>query len=162
MLIFVDCEAFGPAPALGQLTEFGAVEFKSRKTFHGVIVRSEPSKENPAIPHPLEDYDSVRAAAVMSQFSIWLSTFGKGRHIFVSDNPAYDYQWVNYEFAVAGMANPFGHSARRIADFYAGLMGDFYQTQNWKKYRKTPHDHNPVNDAMGNVEAFAALLAGKR
>lgn len=26
----------------------------------------------------------------------------------------------------------------------------------------TPHDHNPVNDAMGNVEAFRRMLAGER
>jgi DNA polymerase III epsilon subunit-like protein len=161
-LIFVDCEAYGPAPGFGQLTEFGAVEYKSRQTFHGVIVRSEPSSDNPAIPHPLEEYNPGRAVAEMVAFAVWLKKIGKGRHIFVSDNPAFDYQWINYEFAKAGIENPFGHSARRIADFYAGLVGDFYQTQNWKRYRVTGHDHNPVNDAMGNVEAFAALLAGKR
>ena len=53
--------------------------------------------------------------------------------------------------------NPFGHSGRRISDYYAGLMGDFRQTQGWKHYRVTPHDHNPVNDAMGNVEAFETV-----
>jgi hypothetical protein len=26
----------------------------------------------------------------------------------------------------------------------------------------TPHDHNPVNDALGNVEAFERLLNGER
>lgn len=161
-LIFVDCEAFGPAPGFGHLTEFGAVEFKSRKTFHGVILRSKPSEANPAIPEPLEEYDPAKATDVMERFVVWLSQFGKGRQIFVSDNPAFDYQWINYEFAAAKITNPFGHSARRIADFYAGLMGDFYQTQNWKKYRVTKHTHHPVDDAMGNVEAFASLLAGKR
>jgi hypothetical protein len=24
----------------------------------------------------------------------------------------------------------------------------------WKKYRKTSHTHNPVDDAMGNAEAI--------
>jgi hypothetical protein len=50
----------------------------------------------------------------------------------------------------------------RIADFYAGLRGDFYETQDWKRFRITAHDHNPVNDARGNVEAFERLLAGDR
>ncbi len=36
-LIFVDCEApFGAgAPSVGDMTEFGAVEFKTKETFHG-------------------------------------------------------------------------------------------------------------------------------
>jgi hypothetical protein len=55
-----------------------------------------------------------------------------------------------------------GDEAMRIADFYAGLRGDFYETQDWKRFRITAHDHNPVNDAMGNVEAFERLLAGDR
>lgn len=34
--------------------------------------------------------------------------------------------------------------------------------QEWKRLRITKHDHHPVNDAMGNVEAFARMLAGER
>lgn len=36
-LIFIDCEApFGVgAPSVGNMTEFGAVEFNTRATFHG-------------------------------------------------------------------------------------------------------------------------------
>jgi hypothetical protein len=35
-------------------------------------------------------------------------------------------------------------------------------TQGWKRLRVTPHDHNPVNDAMGNPEAFERILRGER
>lgn len=28
----------------------------------------------------------------------------------------------------------------------------------FKKYRQTPHDHHPVNDAMGNVEALISII----
>ena len=37
-LIFVDCEGHGPAPTLNDAGkfEFGAVEYKSRNSFHGV------------------------------------------------------------------------------------------------------------------------------
>ena len=41
-------------------------------------------------------------------------------------------------------------------------MGDFTKTMGWKRLRVTRHDHNPVNDAMGNVEAFERLLKGER
>jgi hypothetical protein len=27
----------------------------------------------------------------------------------------------------------------------------------WKHLRKTKHDHNPVNDAIGNAEAILAM-----
>ena len=58
--------------------------------------------------------------------------------------------------------NPFGHSGRRIADFYAGLVGDFRSTQKWKRLRRTKHDHHPVHDALGNAEALIRLLNGER
>jgi hypothetical protein len=58
--------------------------------------------------------------------------------------------------------NPFGHSARRIGDFYAGLLGDFQSTQKWKRLRRTKHDHHPVHDALGNAEALIRLLNGER
>jgi hypothetical protein len=139
-LIFVDCEAYGGCPALGELTEFGAVAWDSRETFYGDL------------------RDATQEEAVFAAFRDWLAAHSKGRPVFVSDNPAFDWQWINDGFLRTQGANPFGHSARRISDFYAGVCGDFYKTQQWKGWRKTPHDHNPVNDAMGNVEAFEKIL----
>jgi hypothetical protein len=138
-LIFVDCEApYGcGSPAVGDMTEFGAVDFDTRRTFHG----RDCSRET------------------FAAFAEWIKEVsGDARPVFVSDNPAYDWQWINFYFWRYTGANPFGHSARRIGDFYAGLKRDFRNTNGWKKLRTTPHDHNPVNDAMGNVEAFSALL----
>src|SRR3954447_26622473 len=48
-LIFVDCEATGPCPGKGELTEFGAVEYESRQTFHGVLFEARPRADNPAL-----------------------------------------------------------------------------------------------------------------
>jgi hypothetical protein len=159
-LIFVDCEATGPCPGKGELTEFGAVEYRSRQSFHGVLFASRPSATNPALSERTgEAFDPV---AVFSAFEAWLASVTKGRPIFVSDNPAFDFQWINYGFHHALGHNPFGHSARRISDFYAGLTGDFANTQAWKRLRITPHDHNPVHDALGNVEAFERILRGER
>lgn len=75
---------------------------------------------------------------------------------------AFDWQWINDGFWKTIGRNPFGHSARRIGDFYAGLVGDFNNASSWKKFRITPHDHNPVHDAMGNLEAFERLLNRER
>ena len=66
------------------------------------------------------------------------------------------------KFDRADMDNPFGHSGRRISDFYAGLTGKLTNTQAWKRLRITPHTHNPVDDAMGNVEAFERIFNGER
>ena len=143
MLVFVDCEGNGkgaPGPGGGVLTEFGAV-ISPGQTFHG--------RDN--------------SLPTFTSFRRWLMENCKSsRPVFVSDNPAYDWQWINYHFWEYFGENPFGHSARRISDFYAGLVGDWDNTQKWKRLRVTKHDHDPVNDAMGNYEAFQRLLAGER
>lgn len=155
--IFVDCEARGTSPVNGILTEFGAVHYKSRKTFHGKLYDGSPDPENPAVPLIGERLDTD--ANVASRFTAWLKEVcGNDRPIFVSDNVAYDWQWIAGMYDRAGMTNPFGHSGRRISDFWAGLQRNFGETQSWKRFRKTKHDHNPVNDAMGNVEAFEQIM----
>ena len=159
-LRFVDCEATGPCPGKGELTEFGAVDYTSRQTFHGVLFESRPNADTPALSDVIgKALDPVK---VFTDFERWLLSVTNGRGIVVSDNPAYDFQWINDGFHHAIGRHPFGHSGRRISDFSAGLVGDFGNSQAWKRLRITPHDHNPVNDAMGNVEAFARLLNGER
>lgn len=141
-LIFVDCEApFGVgSPAVGDMTEFGAVEYDTEKSFHGIDCSQK----------------------TFFEFSEWIHLNFKPPYIFVSDNPAYDWQWINFYFWKYFGANPFGHSARRIGDFYAGLTNDFHNASRWKKLRIVKHDHTPVHDALGNVQAFKRMLRGKR
>lgn len=162
-LIFVDCEASGQAIGVGELSEFGAVHYPSRATFHGILIESKIDSKNPALRTKIygKRYDAKK---VFQRFDEWINNVcEKGlRPLFMSDNPAFDWQWINHGFWNTIGKNPFGHSARRISDFYAGLKGDFRDTQSWKKLRITPHDHNPVNDAMGNLEAFERLLNGER
>jgi hypothetical protein len=159
-LIFVDVEAGfdSPCPGVGEtgMTEFGAVEFKSRLIFHGFPAELVPIYRGPYL---LPDWSPW--VKTFKSFDEWLNQFPKP-YIFVSDNPAYDWQWINYHFHNILKRNPFGHSARRIGDYYAGLRNNFHRSSEWKKLRITKHDHNPVNDAMGNVEAFERLLKGER
>lgn len=157
-LVFVDCEAYGGSPSTGNLTEFGAVTWPDKKTFHGIIFKTRPSVRNPAIPDSATAEPINKPGLIFLRFANWLQDNVKGRPVFISDNVAYDWQWINDGFWKYCGRNPFGHSGRRISDFYAGVMLDFHNTQDWKRYRKTPHDHNPVNDAMGNVEAFEKIL----
>ena len=56
---------------------------------------------------------------VMLKFKEWLTqTNTEGRPIFWSDNPAFDFQWINYYFHHFLGENPFGHSARRVKKVY--------------------------------------------
>jgi hypothetical protein len=162
-LVFIDVEATDISPFSGRMTEFGAVHFTSRETFHGVLwTNCTPDPKNPAKPviDPVHSKKTSHMRLAL-EFGHWLKENVKGRVTMVSDNPAYDFMWMAYFFDSQLQWNPLGHSARRISDFYAGLRGDWSQTQTWKQYRKTKHDHNPVNDAMGNVEAFAHILWGE-
>ena len=156
-LIFIDCEAAGISPVNGTMTEFGAVHYSSRETFHGRIYEGTPDPVNPA--KPVVGARIASDYAVAKSFERWLiSMTGNGRKVMVSDNPAYDFMWIAGLFDSAGIPNPLGHSARRISDFYAGIHRDWNRTQDWKSLRITKHDHNPVNDAMGNVEAFTQIM----
>lgn len=155
--IFVDVEALGTSPVNGTMTEFGAVHGTSKETFHGVLFNGTPDPDNPAVPvvgdRVATDEEVARA------FLVWLQKVCKNdRPVFVSDNVAYDWMWIAGMFDRSGLGgNPFGHSGRRIGDFWAGLNNNFGETQSWKRFRQTKHDHNPVNDAMGNVEAFEKI-----
>jgi len=39
------------------------------------------------------------------------------------------------------------------------LNRNWTNTQDWKRYRVTSHDHNPVHDALGNAQAFERILS---
>ncbi len=158
--IFVDVEATQLSPANGVMTEFGAVHEESRKTFHGVLWEATPDPENPAKPLLRGDSIHHNEKKVMQDFVDWIKEVcGNDRPVFVSDNVAYDWQWINFYLDKHLGVNPFGHSGRRISDFWAGLQHNWGETQSWKRLRQTVHDHNPVNDAMGNVEAFQEIRA---
>ena len=139
-LIFVDTEGANPTLTGWSMREFGAVDFETRQTFHG----TDASRET------------------FERFWAWLNALGLGRLVFITDNIAYDWPPIHWHFINYFGQDPFGWTARRIGDFYAGMVGDFRKASEWKSLRQTPHDHNPVNDAMGNVEAFSRMLAGER
>jgi hypothetical protein len=153
---FVDVEADGQSPVKGTMTEFGVVHYDTKETFHGILFEGHPDPENPA--KPVVGDRVATAEEVVEKLDAWISQFiGDGRAVMISDNPAYDFMWIAGMYDEANVDNRFGHSARRISDFYAGVQLRWSDTQSWKELRETVHDHNPVNDAMGNVEAFRKI-----
>jgi hypothetical protein len=160
----VDVEADGTIPPHYSMVCFGAVmvEPTLSKTFYGktapisdmwvgeaLAISGISREEHVTFDDPL---------MVMEEFSKWVKANTVGNPIFISDNPAFDWQWINYYFHHYLGKNPFGHSARRIGDLYCGMEKNMALNSQWKrKFRKTKHDHNPVNDAMGNAEAMLEM-----
>jgi DNA polymerase III epsilon subunit-like protein len=159
--IVVDVEADGQIPHKYSMVCFGAVivEPTLSKTFYGET-------------KPISDIWKPEALAisgfsreqhltfddpkkVMEDFATWIKENSTGRPIFISDNVAFDWQWINYYFHYYLDENPFGYSGRRITDLYCGMKMDTFAK--WKHLRKTKHDHNPVNDAKGNAEVLLTM-----
>ena len=162
----VDVESDGPCPGLYSMVCFGAVlvdddVFMSPKTFYG---QTTPITDN-WIPEALavsgfsrEQHNNFQVCnkETLEQFNEWILSVNKnGRPVMWSDNIAYDWQFVNYYFHKYLNNNPFGYSGRRIGDYYCGLKKDL--RSRWKHLRGTKHDHNPVNDALGNAEAMLKM-----
>jgi len=161
-LIAVDVESDGPIPPKYSMVSFGAVvvEPTLSRTFKGQV---RPISDL-WLPEALavsgvgraehQGYDEP--AEVMERFERWIGESSKGKPVFVSDNLAFDWQFINYYFHAFLGRNPFGWSGRRIGDLYCGMVKDGYAP--WKHLRRTPHDHDPVNDARGNAEALLAMI----
>jgi DNA polymerase III epsilon subunit-like protein len=162
-LVVVDVEADGAIPHKFSMVCFGAVvvEPSLSKTFYGktrpisdewnaeaLSISGFSREEHLTFDEPIE---------VMTNFRDWLKENVNGSPVFISDNLAFDWQWINYYFHYFVGKNPFGFSGRRIGDLYAGLMKDYFAASKWKKFRKTLHTHNPVDDALGNAEALLVI-----
>lgn len=159
--IVVDVEADGPIPHSYSMVCFGAVivEPSLSKTFYG---KTKPISglwipESLAISgfarHQHELFDDPHQ--VMNDFRNWIIENSDGHPIFISDNLAFDWQWINWYFHFYLGKNPFGYSGRRLGDLYCGLVKD--TRMKWKHLRQTIHDHNPVNDAKGNAEVLLKM-----
>ncbi len=159
--IVVDVESDGEIPSKYSMVCFGAVvvEPSLSKTFYGQI---KPISDI-WVPEALKvsgfsreqhlKFDDPKL--VMENFGKWIEDNSVGKPTFVSDNLAFDWQWINWYFHYYTGKNPFGFSGRRIGDLYCGMKMDSGLNSEWKRlFRKTRHDHNPVNDAKGNAEAL--------
>lgn len=163
--IVVDVEADGPVPGtdMYSMVCFGAVVVDKKgirdETFYGqtapiseffiqesLSISGFTREEHLEFEHPF---------IAMKRFRDWVNSLKGGNPIFISDNLAFDWQWINYYFHRFVGKNPFGFSGHRIGDKIQGYFNDPYYK--WKQHRKTKHSHNPVDDAMGNAEVLLWL-----
>lgn len=157
----VDVEADGPCPGIYSMVSFGAVKVTEAldQTFYATLA-------------PISDQFQLEALKVsnttrdqhltfpppeqaMQQFAEWVKQTNKGRAVFLSDNPGFDWQFINYYFHHYLQRNPFGWSSRRIGDIYCGQQNNMYAR--WKHLRKTAPTHHPVDDARGNAEVILEM-----
>jgi DNA polymerase III epsilon subunit-like protein len=162
-----DVEADGPAPGLYSMVSIGIVRLDDlSQTFYATL---KPISEK-WIPEALAVSKFSREQClgfedpqkVMQDLDAWVSSQCSGRAVMWSDNPGFDWQFLNYYCHRYLGKNPFGHSCRRIGDFFAGLQGDPTQSQGWKKLRGERHTHNALDDARGNARAIGKILAQAR
>ncbi len=160
-LIVVDVESDGSIPNKYSMVCFGAivVEPTLSKTFYG---KTKPISElwNPealAISGFTREqhltFDDPEQ--VMKDFELWVKENSKGKPVFISDNPAYDWSFINYYMHYYLGRNVFGYSARRIGDLYCGMVKD--SRAQWKHLRDTKHTHIPTDDAKGNAEVILKM-----
>lgn len=158
----VDVESDGPIPGDFSMISFGAVIIDPSldKKFGG---RLRPVSER-WIPEALAVSGHSREQTlgfeepkvVMSRFHSWLGENCPDRPIFISDNNGFDWQFMNWYFHHFLSENPFGFSSTNLGSFYKGLIRD--TSKNFKHLRKTKHTHDPVDDAVGNAEAFLSMI----
>jgi len=167
MLIVLDVESDGPAPGLYSMVSFGAVivEPSLTRTFRGetfpisekwipeaLAISGVTREQHLTFPDPRE---------TMGRFYNWLEAqreaLGIDRFTMISDNPSYDHAFINwYGWKYLDLAL-LGHSGRRLNDLFAGSQNNAGATQGWKKFRKTKHTHDPLDDAMGMAEALLVM-----
>lgn len=162
-LIVVDVESDGPVPGtdMYSMVCFGAVvvdkEGKLDNTFYGETapISNKWNPEALAVSEfNREQHETFDDPVItMQDFNTWVRE--QGKCIFISDNLAFDWQWINYYFHRFIGSNPFGFSGQRIGDKFQGFFNNPYYK--WKKHRITKHTHNPVDDAKGNAEALLYL-----
>lgn len=176
-LFIVDVEATSPTPMTGHMTEFGVVHVVTGESFYAKLYKFTPHPDIPALPvvvtdngKPVNDVRwvitgeggtdesvGVPPDSIAHALKVWLDGFGVAPKL-VSDNNGFDAMWLNCFTDAAGVGLLFGHSSRRIGDFYAGTKGNWSDQSSWKRLRETPHTHNPVDDAQGNREALLKIL----
>lgn len=160
--IMVDIESDGPIPGDFSMICFGAVlvDASLNQKFSGKL---QPISDR-WIPEALavsgysreQTLEFDQPEEVMTGFAEWLKTVCRDRPMFISDNNGFDWQFINWYFHHFLGQNPFGFSSTNLGSLYKGLVRD--TSKNFKHLRRTAHTHDPVDDAVGNAEAFITLI----
>jgi len=159
--IMMDIESDGPIPGDYSMISFGAV-LVNEKLDQTIYRRMKPISDK-FLPEALAVSGFSRdetllfddPSKVMTELTEWIKKVSTDDPIFISDNNGYDWMFICWYFHHFIGQNPFGHSSQNLGSIYKGVVRDF--TKNFKHLRRTKHTHNPVEDAIGNAEAFLTI-----
>jgi hypothetical protein len=171
--VMVDVESDGPIPGDYSMISFGAVVVEldkyngsklnpsTLKTFYGKLKPISEKWDPQALAvsgHSREETLKFSdPVLVMEEFATWLRENCNGvQPCFISDNNGFDWQFINWYFHHFTGRNPFGFSSQNLGSIYKGLIKS--SRKNFKHLRKTKHSHDPVQDCIGNVEAFCHII----
>ena len=159
--IACDVESDGPAPWLYSMICFGAVVVEEGldNTFYGELAPISNEWEEEALAVSgftrAETLAFPDPAVTMKRFEQWIDGLGSKRIVLASDNNGYDWMFICWYLWKFCGRNMLGWSSKNINNLAQGLMKN--TSFSCKKWRKTPHDHNPLNDAKGNAEILLEL-----
>ena len=181
--VCVDIEASGPVPGLFNMVSIGGVEVRFNgqrhergETFYYELKPvcdgfDEHAMSIHGIPEAHLREHGMPAQDVLVAMTEWLKSHLKPNEkpLFVGHNAPFDWMYVAWYFAWAGMPNPFGYNA---LDTKALLMGRHGLT--WGRCNKEvlldlypdleaprPEDvHNALADAVFQADILIALLDG--
>lgn len=161
----VDVESDGPCPGLYSMVSFAAVRLDRAltTTFLGVCAPlhgASYTEEALAVSGTTREQHlrNPPAGFAIRHFYNWVIELCQPgtKAVFVSDNLAFDWQFINYYFHRFANTNPFGHTGRRIGDLWSGLRKET-SSSGWKMLRKRELTHHPLDDARNNAEALITL-----
>ena len=162
--LVIDVESTGPTPVTHSLLQIGICDLEGNEFYHEfrpVEGHSIDMGAMNAIGLTVDEVMQYPEQAVgYKAMRRWVhATYGEGTRLTTwSDNPAFDWQFVNALWWQHAYMNPFGFSMRRIGDFYAGMQHDVRAASKWKKMRTGKHTHNALDDARGNAGALKKIL----
>lgn len=164
MYISVDVESDGPIPSDYSMLSIGAVVIEPAldRRFYAELRPISDKYKSEALHacgftrEQTLGFPPARDGIMM--FHEWLTRLKltDKKCVFVSDNPIFDGMFVFWYMHHFCGTNPFGFSGFSLTSFSKGWERDM--TKNHKKYRKTVHSHNALDDAMGNAEAMLYYL----
>jgi len=177
----VDLEASGPVPGLFNMVSIGGVEVRwdgarhvRGRGFYFELVPDFPGFEDGAMKiHGLSEAH-LRAQGrpgreVMQAISSWVKEGLKPgeKPLFVGHNAPFDWMFVAYYFAWAGLENPFGYNALDTKALAMGKHRCFFKATNKERLLelyprlRAPEkhmEHNALADAEFQADILCALL----
>jgi ribonuclease T len=180
----IDIEASGPVPSLFNMISIGCTVVKWQASAQKHILADEfyyeikpdfPGfeKETIDIHHLTPEHlaeNGLSSKFVLEEIEKFVKAQTPPNHkpLFVGHNAPFDWMFVAFYFAWAGMKNPFGYNALDTKALAMGRLEIPWRYSNkevlyerFPKLKPTDQPHHALEDARYQAQILAALLDGK-